>query len=81
MMVTNTDSSEGYEYIQDIKTTVGTTSKGHYTIEEYRTRMIRYTTLTLRKRRDTILTERLPDLHLEDDELQQLVDLCQANFF
>lgn len=64
-----------------IKTTVGTTAKGHST-EEYSTRMIRYnTTLTLQTGRDTIETGRLPDLHLEDDELGQLMDLCQANFF
>lgn len=64
-----------------IKTTVGTTAKGRYSIEEYSTQMSIYnTTLTLQTGRDTIETGRLPDLHLED-KLQQLVDLCQADFF
>lgn len=78
-----TDSLAGYGVHRGhIKTTVGTTAKGHYSIEEYSTWMIRYnTTLTLQTGRDTIETEKLPDLHLEDDKLQQLMDLCQADFF
>ena len=78
-----TDSSAGYGVHKGhIKTRVGTTARGHYSIEEYSMQMIRYNTiLTLQMRRDTIVTGRLPDLHLEDDELQQLMDLCQADFF
>lgn len=70
-----TDSSREYGVHRGhIKTTVGTTAKGHYSIEGYSTQMIRYnTTLTLQTGRDTIETGRLPDLHLEDDELQQLM--------
>lgn len=78
-----TDSLAGYGVHRGhIKTTVGTTAKGHYSIEEYSTRMIRYnTTLMLQTGRDTIETGKLPDLHLEDDKLQHLMDLCQADFF
>lgn len=77
------NSSAGYGvHRRHIKTTVGTTAKGHYSIEEYCTQMSIYnTTLTLQTGRDAIETGRLPDLHLEDDELQQLVGLCQADFF
>lgn len=76
-----TDISAGYGvHTGHIKTTLGTTAKGHYSIEEYSTQVIRYNT-TLKMGRDTIETGRLPDLHLEDDELQQLLDLCQADFF
>lgn len=78
-----TDGSAGYGvHRRHIKTTVGTTAKGHYSIEEYSKQMSIYnTTLTLQTGRDTIETGRLPDVHLEDDKLQQLVDLCQADFF
>lgn len=49
-----TDCSAGYGVHRgDIKTTVGTTAKGHHSIEEYSTQMIRYnTTLTLQTGRD-----------------------------
>lgn len=69
-----------------IKTTVGTTVKGHCRIVQYR--IIQYAgghvqaTLTPQTGEDRIETERLPDLHLEDGTARlQHIRLCQPNFF
>lgn len=78
-----TDSSAGCGvHRRHVKTTVGTTARGHNSIEEYSTQVSIYnTTLTLQTGRDAVETGRVPDRHREDDGPQQLVGLCQADFF